>query len=316
MPKKKTGIGMSITIKNVTKKYGEQVVLDNVDISVDKGEVVGFLGPNGAGKSTLMKIICCYSEPTSGTVDVCGYDILKDPLEVKRRIGYLQESNPLYVDMYISEYLEFIARIHDISDIRQRVGEVMELTGLMPERRKIIRQLSKGYKQRVGLAQALIHNPEVLILDEPTTGLDPSQLTEIRQLIKELGKDKTVVLSTHIMQEVEAICDRVIIIDKGKIIANDSTENIMMYQSKSLIEVEIKKPCPVKPFTTFSQGGGVRVISDGGESVRVEISYNTGEEIRDKIFEYAIANHYIVLSMSKNERKLEDIFIGLVNKKD
>lgn len=209
---------MSIIVKNVTKIYGKQRALDNVSFEVKRGEIVGFLGPNGAGKSTMMKIITCFLPPTEGEVSVCGLDIWNDALELRKKIGYLSEANPLYYDMYVREFLEFIAGIHKLKMPKQRIDEVIAMTNLTPEQHKKIGALSRGYKQRVGLAQALIHDPEVLILDEPTTGLDPNQLVEIRDLIKKCGKTKTILLSTHIMQEVEAVCDSVIIINKGRIV--------------------------------------------------------------------------------------------------
>jgi len=213
---------MSIEVQSVTKIYGQQKALDDVTIDVQAGEVVGLLGPNGAGKSTLMKIISCFIPPTEGSVKVYGYDVMEDSLEVRKRIGYLPENNPLYLEMYVKEYLYFIAGIHKLGKEKsQRISEIIDITGLSPEMTKKIGSLSKGFKQRVGLAQALIHDPDVLIMDEPTSGLDPNQLIEIRNLIKEIGKEKTVMLSTHIMQEVEAVCNRAIIIDKGRIVADD-----------------------------------------------------------------------------------------------
>jgi len=209
---------MSITIEKVNKSYGKQQALADVSFSLKKGEVVGFLGPNGAGKSTLMKIITCYLQQDSGKVQVCKLDTLEEDLKVKSRIGYLPENNPLYTDMYIKEYLLFVGNLYKINNLKMRVDEIIQQTGLNPEQGKKISQLSKGYKQRVGLAAALIHNPDILILDEPTTGLDPNQLVEIRSLIKEIGKNKTVLLSTHIMQEVDKICNRLIIINQGKIV--------------------------------------------------------------------------------------------------
>ena len=215
---------MSVEVKNITKLYGTQRALDDVSFTVEPGQVVGFLGPNGAGKSTMMKIITCFLPQNSGTVSVDGFDVTADPLKVRERVGYLPEHNPLYHDMYVKEFLSFIAGIQVPSaTVASRVKEMIEVTGLGAEQHKKIGALSKGYRQRVGLAQAMIHNPSVLILDEPTTGLDPNQLVDIRQLIKNIGKEKTVILSTHIMQEVEAICDRVIIINKGKIVADDKT---------------------------------------------------------------------------------------------
>ncbi|MBP9994478.1 MAG: ATP-binding cassette domain-containing protein [bacterium] len=221
---------MSIKVSHVTKKYDRQLALNDVNLEIEKGRIVGLLGPNGAGKSTLMKIITCFIPPTEGTVSVEGYDILADPMEVRRCVGYLPEHNPLYLDMYVREYLEFVAGIHHITgtDAKKRIDEMIEKTGLTVEMRKKIGALSKGYRQRVGLAQAMMHNPSVLILDEPTSGLDPNQLVEIRALITELGKEKTVLLSTHIMQEVEAMCPEIIIINKGVVVANDRIENIKM----------------------------------------------------------------------------------------
>jgi ABC-2 type transport system ATP-binding protein len=212
---------MSISVSSLTKVYGKQKAVDNISFSAEPG-VLGFLGPNGAGKSTTMKILTGFIPQTSGKASVCGFDVETQPLEVKRSIGYLPESNPLYTDMYVRESLAFIANIHQLDNADKRIDEIIELTGLTPEKHKKIGQLSKGYRQRVGLAQAILHDPQVLILDEPTSGLDPNQLIGIRQLIRDLGKTKTIILSTHIMQEVEAVCDRVVIINKGTIVANDT----------------------------------------------------------------------------------------------
>jgi len=217
---------MSIRVDQVTKVYGEQKALNNVSLEIGNGEIVGLLGPNGAGKSTLMKILTCYIPPTSGQAFVNEMNCADESLAVRRIIGYLPENNPLYYDMYVREFLTFIAGIHNLKDKKSRVDEMIEITGLKPEMHKRIGALSKGYKQRVGLAQALIHNPEVLIMDEPTSGLDPNQIVEIRDLIKKLGSEKTILLSTHIMQEVEAICNRVVIIDKGKIVADGKTGDL------------------------------------------------------------------------------------------
>lgn len=217
---------MSISVKNVTKAFGKQLALDNVNFEIKKCQIVGFLGPNGAGKSTMMKIITCFIPPTEGDVSVCGFDIWNDSIEVRKKIGYLSESNPLYYDMYVREFLEFIAGVYKIKNVKLRIAEVIKMTRLEIEQHKKIGELSRGYKQRVGLAQALIHDPEVLILDEPTTGLDPNQLVEFRELIRHCGKSKTVLLSTHIMQEVEAMCDRVIIINNGKIVADNSINEL------------------------------------------------------------------------------------------
>ncbi len=224
---------MSITVKNISKFYGSQKALDNVSFQINPGEICGFLGPNGAGKSTMMKILCCFIPPSSGEAGICGFDITEQSIDVRRKIGYLPENNPLYLDMYVREYLGFIAGIHKIKiKADQRISEMIALTGLSIEQNKKIGALSKGYRQRVGLAQVLLHDPEVLILDEPTSGLDPNQLIEIRNLILTIGKEKTVMLSTHIMQEVEAICDRTIIINKGKIVADDKTKNLIQGHNK------------------------------------------------------------------------------------
>ena len=222
---------MSITIEKVSKNYGTQKALSDVSFSLKKGEIVGFLGPNGAGKSTLMKIITCYLQQDSGKVQVCNLDTLEEDLKVKAKIGYLPEHNPLYTDMYIKEYLSFVGEMYKVENLKNRIAEIIEQTGLSTEQSKKIGELSKGFKQRVGLAAALIHNPEILILDEPTTGLDPNQLVEIRNLIKEVGKDKTVLLSTHIMQEVDKMCNRVIIINKGKIVDDQLISN---YQKNNI----------------------------------------------------------------------------------
>lgn len=219
---------MSIVVNNISKIYGAQKALDNVSLSIGEGEIVGLLGPNGAGKSTMMKILTCFIPPTEGSAEICGYDIFEHQMEIKRSVGYLSEQNPLYYDMYVREFLLFVAGIHKIErrQRKARVEEVISLTGLEKEANKKIAALSKGYKQRVGLAQALIHDPKVLILDEPTTGLDPNQLVEIRNLIKKIGQSKTILLSTHIMQEVEAVCSRVIIINNGRLVADDETKQL------------------------------------------------------------------------------------------
>ena len=218
---------MSIQVERVTKLYGYQKALDEVSFSISKGEIVGLLGPNGAGKSTLMKIITCYKQQTAGEVKVCGFDVMENSIEIRKRIGYLPENNPLYLDMYVTESLEFVGGVHKVKNVKKRVKEMIEIMGLEREQHKKLAALSRGYRQRVGLAHALIHDPEVLILDEPTSGLDPNQLIEIRGLIKKIGETKTVLFSTHIMQEVEAICDRSIIIDRGKIKLDDSMHNLL-----------------------------------------------------------------------------------------
>ena len=225
---------MSITVKNLTKIFGKQKAVNDASFHINTGEVVGLLGPNGAGKSTIMKMLTCFIPPTSGNAHVCGMDVMEQSLEVRKLIGYLPEHNPLYTEMYVKEYLLFVASIHKLKEKKKRINEIIELTGLTLEQKKKIGQLSKGYRQRVGIAQALIHNPKVLILDEPTSGLDPNQIIEIRNLIKNIGKEKTILLSTHIMQEVEAICSRVIIIDHGKIIADDTLKNLQEKEKSSI----------------------------------------------------------------------------------
>lgn len=237
---------MSIIIQNLTKIYGQQKALDNVSLEINKGEIVGLLGPNGAGKSTMMKIITCFIPQTEGSVKVCGEDILDSPMEVRKKIGYLPEHNPLYLDMYVREFLGFIAGIHKLGKNKnQRIEEMVEMTGLTKEVNKKIGNLSKGYRQRIGIAQAMIHDPQVLILDEPTSGLDPNQLIEIRGLIKNLGKEKTVLLSTHIMQEVEAICSRTIIINNGRVVADDETKHLAKENTLESIFREITQS-PIK----------------------------------------------------------------------
>lgn len=226
---------MSIQVQALTKVYGEQKAVDGISFTAGPG-VLGFLGPNGAGKSTTMKILTCFIPQTSGSASVCGFDVISQSLEVRKRIGYLPESNPLYLDMYVKESLAFISGIHQIHEPASRIADIIEQTGLGPEQHKKIGQLSKGYRQRVGLAQAILHNPDVLILDEPTSGLDPNQLIGIRQLITELGKTKTIILSTHIMQEVEAVCDKVIIINKGQIVADDTLQNLRGKNDNNTLE--------------------------------------------------------------------------------
>ncbi|RKD12913.1 multidrug ABC transporter ATP-binding protein [Pelobium manganitolerans] len=227
---------MSIVVTSLTKVYGQQKAVNGISFEAKPGRILGFLGPNGAGKSTTMKMLTSYIPQTSGKASVCGFDISEETLQVRKNIGYLPESNPLYLEMYVKEFLAFIAETHQLRNISERVAEVIKLTGLGKEQHKKIGQLSKGYKQRVGLAQAIIHNPSVLILDEPTSGLDPNQLIEVRALIRELGKTKTVILSTHIMQEVEAVCDDIVMINKGEIVANDSLKNLLASHQQTALE--------------------------------------------------------------------------------
>ncbi len=302
---------MSIITRDITKVYGTQVVLDKVNINIGKGEVVGLLGPNGAGKSTLMKILTGYIPPTSGTASIYGHDVLLDTEEVKKIVGYLPEHNPLYLEMYIKEYLEFIAGIHKLGKAsRSRIREMIEITGLGPEQNKKIGTLSKGYRQRVGLAQALIHNPEVLILDEPTSGLDPNQLVEIRELIKGIGKQKTVILSTHIMQEVEAVCSRAIIISMGKIVADGPTSELSVIQSHDIVTVE---------FATLTTEKMLLSIPGVAKAVKINdrlwrLQSKPGEDIRPNINKFAVDNNLTLLSLHREEHNLEQVFRELTGK--
>ncbi|MBM3436739.1 MAG: gliding motility-associated ABC transporter ATP-binding subunit GldA [Bacteroidetes bacterium] len=301
---------MSIIVENITKTYGKQKALDDVSFEIGSGEVVGLLGPNGAGKSTMMKIITCFIPPTSGMVTVYGNDIFEHSLEVRRKIGYLPENNPLYPDLYVREYLEFVAGIYHIGNKSNAVSNVIGITGLMSEQKKKIGALSKGFRQRVGLAQALIHDPEVLILDEPTSGLDPNQLTEIRSLIKETGKKKTVMLSTHIMQEVEAVCSRAIIIDKGKIVADDSTSKLSLSASGiQVTHVEFNKSADIKKLQAIP--GALKVNLLPGNTYEIE---SDKTDVRERIFKFAVENNLTVLSMQKSEKGLEEIFQQLTKK--
>lgn len=301
---------MSIIVENISKLYGEQKALDNVSFTINTGEIVGLLGPNGAGKSTMMKIITCFIPPTSGNISVYGNDIYENSLEIRKKVGYLPENNPLYHDLYVKEYLEFVAGIYKVDNKRVRVNEMIQLTGLDIEQHKKIGALSKGYRQRVGLAQAMIHNPDVLILDEPTSGLDPNQLIEIRNLIREIGKEKTIVLSTHIMQEVEAVCSRAIIIDKGQIVADDKTSKLSARSTGlQVLEVEFNKPIQT---SLLEELDGVKRVSKLSEtSYRIE----TGDkDIREDIFQLAVKNEIAVLSLQKIEQGLEEVFQQLTKK--
>lgn len=297
---------MSIKVSNITKIYGTQRALDNVSFEVNTGEIVGFLGPNGAGKSTMMKILTCYIPQTEGKASVCEFDVAEQSLEVRKNVGYLPEHNPLYLDMYVKEYLEFIAGLHQVKNVSKRISEMVEMTGLQVEQKKKIGALSKGYRQRVGLAQALIHDPKVLILDEPTTGLDPNQLAEIRNLIIEIGKEKTILLSTHIMQEVEAICNRVIIVNKGQIVANDTTAVLQnsMASNRYFITVEFDKSTSREALKKIE--GVVDAKNTTGNSWRIEV--NTDKDIRSTIFQYAVNSGLAVLTLHKEEQRLEDVF--------
>jgi ABC-2 type transport system ATP-binding protein len=303
---------MSIIIQNVTKLYGAQKALNNVSFEVKTGEIVGFLGPNGAGKSTMMKIITGFIPATTGLVKVNGINVgINDP-EVKRKIGYLPENNPLYSEMYIREYLGFVASIYKLGKSKRKaIDDIISVTGLTSEQNKKIGDLSKGFRQRVGLAQALIHNPDVLILDEATTGLDPNQIIEIRNLIKEAGKEKTIMLSTHIMQEVEAICDRVIIIDKGIIVANEEKKNIYTKFKKTLqiVHVEFDRNPSESDLTKIANVNSVRHLKDN----LWLFESDSEDDIRPLIFAFAVQNKLTVLALQKEENNLEEVFRHLTS---
>lgn len=298
---------MSVSVKGVTKIYGKQRALNNVSFEIGSGEVVGFLGPNGAGKSTMMKILTGYITQSEGEVSVCGINVLNNSIESRKKIGYLPEHNPLYLDMYVKEFLSFIADIHKLKNKKEKVEEMIELTGLTPEKTKKIRQLSKGYRQRVGLAAALIHDPEVLILDEPTTGLDPNQLKDIRQLIKSIGETKTIMLSTHIMQEVEAICDRAIIIKQGEIVADNKIEQLQTGGTEIVVEVEFDKSVSEEELKNLK---GVNKVIKNSDKEFVIVSKDK-TDIRPLISQFAIDNANLVLSMQRREQKMEDVFQNL-----
>ncbi len=303
---------MSISVKNISKFYGKQKALDDISFEVRSGEIVGLLGPNGAGKSTIMKIITCFIPPTSGDVFVNDFDIYEQAIKVRKCIGYLPENNPLYLEMYVREYLSFIAGIHKLGKkTSSHIDKMIGMTGLELEQKKKIGALSKGYRQRVGLAQALIHDPDVLILDEPTSGLDPNQLLEIRSLIKNIGKEKTIILSTHIMQEVEAICDRAIIINNGKIVADDFTKNLSkIYSGKEVISVEFDTDISENKLREIN---GINNLKKANKNSWI-IETETGKDIRSDIFEFAVKNNFKVLSMNKETKSIEEIFQQLTKK--
>jgi len=303
---------MSIKVDQITKIYGKQKALDAVSFEIAPGEVVGLLGPNGAGKSTIMKILTCFIPPTSGDASVCDFDVLEQSIEVRKKVGYLPENNPLYLDLYVEEFLFFIDEIQLSSKSEQRkansklrIADIIDLTGLQAEKHKKIGALSKGFRQRVGLAQALLHDPEVLVLDEPTSGLDPNQLIEIRSLIKTIGKEKTVMLSTHIMQEVEAICDRAIIIHKGKIVADDSTQNLHHISSSgNVVKVEFSSAVDAGLLAKIN---GVRAVT-AQSPVSFHLTSEPSFDIRPDVFRFAVDQNLTVLAMQKEEAKLEEVF--------
>ncbi|MBN2805304.1 MAG: ATP-binding cassette domain-containing protein [Prolixibacteraceae bacterium] len=297
---------MSIQVENITKKYGQQIALNNVSFEVKTGEIVGFLGPNGAGKSTLMKILTGFLPATSGLASVAGLAVHPDRTDFRAHIGYLPENNPLYPEMYVREYLAMVAGFYKLKKTAQRIGEVVEMTGLSPEISKKIGALSKGYRQRVGLAQALIHQPDVLILDEPTTGLDPNQLDEIRRLIVAISKNKTVILSTHIMQEVEAICNRIIIINKGLLVADGTPQSIKQLSESSGQEVVFM----VKEPLSQAQLAGLSFVSNVEEKTPGEfhLTASDTDDIRPKLFRFAVEQQLTLLTLSEKQKSVENLF--------
>lgn len=302
---------MSVAVNKLTKIFGAQKAVNEISFEVNQGEILGFLGPNGAGKTTTMKMLTCFLPQTSGEATVCGFDVTKNPMDVRQKIGYLPEHNPLYKEMYVREYLEFVGRLHGIKKLSNRVGEMIELTGLQREQKKRIAALSKGYRQRVGLAQAMIHNPEVLILDEPTSGLDPNQLVEIRNLIKSMGEEKTVIFSTHIMQEVQAICDRVLIINKGNLVANDTIEQLQQKVSgKKVILVTFDKV--VSPEQVEKIKGIEEVVSRSSKTMEIISKV----DVRGEIFDFAVKNELKLLELTPVVSTVEDVFQQLTMAKN
>jgi ABC-2 type transport system ATP-binding protein len=298
---------MSIEVKGLTKIYGEQKAVNGISFNVGRGEIVGFLGPNGAGKSTTMKIITGYLIPDAGEAIVAGVKVGTDPLEVKKRIGYLPEANPLYYDMYVKEYLAFIADLHKLPNKNKRIAEVIGLTGLTTESRKKAGQLSKGYKQRVGLSAALIHDPEVLVLDEPTTGLDPNQIIEIREVIRQLGRDKTVLFSSHILQEVEAICDRVVIINKGELVADDYLSNLQRSQKdRHIVIIAFKEQVDTQLLQQLPE---VKTVTR--ESGTWKLETENPERVRKQLMELSLQHNLNIVSLQSESLKLEDVFRNL-----
>lgn len=296
---------MSVVVENLSKHYGTQKALNKVSFTARKGEIVGLLGPNGAGKTTTMKILTCFIPQTEGIAKVCEFDVTKDPIEVRKRIGYLPEHNPLYKEMYIKEYLSFIAGLYNIKDKKSRVAEMIEMVGLQKEQHKKIQALSKGYRQRVGLAQSMMHDPEVLILDEPTSGLDPNQLSEIRDLIRSIGKEKTVIFSSHIMQEVQAICDRVIIINNGKLVANDSIDKLQGRGTKTQsLLIETKQVLPEK--LLLKENKVISIKSLGNKKYQVIGAKDV--DLRELVFDFAVANKLTLLQLHLEKTSVEDVF--------
>jgi ABC-2 type transport system ATP-binding protein len=303
---------MSIEVKSLLKEYGEQKAVNNISFKVGNGEIVGFLGPNGAGKSTTMKIITGYLRQTGGEAFVCGLNVKEEPLEIKKKIGYLPEANALYYDMYVKEYLAFVAEVHKIENQKSKIKNVIDTVGLQVEARKKIGQLSKGYKQRVGLAAALIHDPEVLILDEPTSGLDPNQIIEIREVIKKQGQNKTVLFSSHILQEVEAICDRVIIINKGEIVADDKLSNLQKASEKQLsVKAEFKEFVQLDWLKNLHNVISVINIHPASGGTIFNIQCTNAEQVKKQILQLAIDKNLNIISLQSETQSLEDVFRSL-----
>ena len=301
---------MSITVSNLTKTYGAQKAVNNISFSINKGEIVGFLGPNGAGKSTTMKIITGYIEADGGKAEVCGEMVSTNSLNTKKKIGYLPEANPLYFDMYVREYLEFVAGVHGIANKKEKIEAAIETVKLKLEANKKIGQLSKGYKQRVGIAAALIHDPEVLILDEPTSGLDPNQIIEIREVIKNLGKNKTVMFSSHILQEVEAMCDRVIIINRGNIVADDLLSNLQKANAgQQQVNVEFKEALNIESLKSLNEVNNVNQLS----AFSFQLSTHNPEIVRKQLLELSLKNNLNIVSLHSENNSLEDIFRSLTS---
>jgi ABC-2 type transport system ATP-binding protein len=304
-----------ITVTALTKVYGDQKAIDSINFQIGKGEIIGFLGPNGAGKTTTMKIITCFMPPTSGTVDIDGLDIHTDTLEIRKRIGYLPEHNPLYLDMYVHEFLEFSGRLYGLkgAPLRQRIPVVVEMTGLGREQHKKIGALSKGYRQRVGLSQALLHDPDILILDEPTTGLDPNQIVEIRHLIREIGKTKTIIFSTHILPEVEAIAGRVIIINRGKIVADEALDTLRGHdRHENILRVEFERP----GFQTAALSTRLPVLNvqqEDSEGKAFTFRFTGTDDLRPAVYEASLAQDNPIALLQKKEKNLEEIFRGLTH---
>ncbi len=303
---------MSLLIKNLTKIYDKQLAVNDISFEVNKGEIVGFLGPNGAGKSTTMKIATTYIPPSSGIVEVSGHNVVNEPLKARKCIGYLPEHNPLYTDLYLHEYLSFAGKIYGLTGkkLTIRIGEMIELCGLEREQNKKIESLSKGYRQRVGLAQSLLHDPEILILDEPTTGLDPNQIIEIRNLIKNVSENKTVLFSTHIMQEVQALCDRVIVINKGNIVADDNIHHLLEGNSTLIIKVEFESPVSPEIFNSLNDVLSIEAIS------ATQLSISCSKDMRSELMKFSSENQLSIIGIQLEKSSLENVFRNLTSQKE